>query len=198
MKLSTFFEPAMALARLGLVPSGCRARFSFGKSDSRHGWLVRLMEVFNMEYEEKQLEKINVVGLTVKTTMNDAPTKCKKVWEEFMTKWGVVKNRKNDKTWYGPCKDCTEDGVDFISMAGVETEDLDTIPEGMEGWTIPAATYLVFTHKGDITKIGELWGQIYQNEDLPIDKKAMSFEFYDENFKPGSDDSLAYIYVKKT
>jgi len=147
-----------------------------------------------MEPETKEFKEIKVVGLTVKATMQDAPIKCKALWENFMKRTSEIKNQI-EGAWYGPSKDTPEKEHDFIALAGIGVTDTNEIPEGMEAWTIPAGKYLVFTHKGLVSEIGKVWSYIYCEYKGNFNRKGMAFEYYDKDCKPDSVDSIAYIYV---
>lgn len=87
---------------------------------------------------------------------------------------------------------------EFHYIAGHEVASLDAVPDGMEGKEIPPATYAIFTHRGPIARIGEIYGYIY-GEWLPTSEYGRAtgpeFELYDGRFRHDAADSEMDIYI---
>ena len=95
--------------------------------------------------------------------------------------------------------------LSFTYLAGLEASAVSVFEskqeslEGLERWRLPAASYLVFTHKGSTQNLPLTYQYIYgswfsQSANLLF--APYDFEYYDERFL-GVDhpDSLCYIYV---
>ena len=74
----------------------------------------------------------------------------------------------------------------WFYMACKEVNDLDNIPASMTGKVIPAQTYAVFTSKGPLKALKEMFHYAY-HEWLPKSDYEIAdwydFEYYDERFK---------------
>ena len=75
----------------------------------------------------------------------------------------------------------------------------DDVPEGMQSYVVPAATFATFTHRGKLDGVGNTIAGIY-NEWLPSSGKTRrsdlpDIELYDERFNPTSDESEFDIRV---
>ena len=92
--------------------------------------------------------------------------------------------------------------LSFTYLAGLESSSSSCFEperEGLERWKLPAASYLIFTHKGPTQNLPLTYQYIYgswfsQSANLLF--APYDFEYYDEGFL-GVDhpDSLCYIYV---
>lgn len=118
---------------------------------------------------------------------------------DFMPRIAEIRNVINPGIFYGicACMGDVETGV-FSYVAGREVSNLDEIPVGMVGKTIPSNTYAVFTHIGPLTTLGATWTSIYDKWLPESGYKASGdpdFECYDERFKDMSEDSELDIYI---
>lgn len=126
------------------------------------------------------------------STMEELP----KLWERFMSRIAELQDRVNDKAELGVCYD---EPQQFTYIVGAEVTDAANIPEGMISRRIPEHRYLVFTHRGDLSSLGETYKKIY-DEWLPQsgyqrDAEAPFFEWYDERFHPDSKESELDLYI---
>lgn len=87
---------------------------------------------------------------------------------------------------------------EFEYIAGFPVRQIDELPSGMVVRQIPAGKYAVFPHRGSLAKMGETYQSIYQQW-LPQyglqPAGNLDFEYYGEDFKDFSEDSILYIYV---
>jgi len=129
--------------------------------------------------------------------------KIPELWDNFISREEEPNGRLADHR-FGICdmpEDVPED-FDFRYVACVEVSAFcDVLPEGMVKCTIPAHDYVVFTHKGPITEIGNTLDYVH-SEWLPAseydDTPSGEFEFYGENFNskdPMDENSEVDIYV---
>ena len=151
-----------------------------------------------MEPEIREISEFKIVGLQCQTelgkTMEDLP----KLWDEYMPRMGEIKNRIDEKVGYGVSIAEDPESKKFTYLAGVGVTDDSTIPEGMTSITIKEGKYVVFTHKGSLTKIGETYDFIW-NEWLPksgkkIDVRAPCLERYDERFKDDENSVMEILF----
>lgn len=81
-------------------------------------------------------------------------------------------------------------------MAGVRVDPVPELPAGMTAFTVPAATYAAFTHRGAIERLGETIEAAHADW-LPASAwKAAplcDLEFYDDRFcTPGIEPEMEY------
>jgi AraC family transcriptional regulator len=95
---------------------------------------------------------------------------------------------KNEKVGYG-VEFYTEEfqkEKKWFYLAGQEVESLDNIPVSMTGKVIPAHTYAVFTSKGPLKALQEMFHYAF-HEWLPKSDYEVAdwfdFEYYDKRFK---------------
>ena len=152
--------------------------------------------MFKMEI--KQRDSFKVVGLQITSSVQECikDNPHPKLWDEFLKRIDEIKNRKG-KTMYGVCEEVTKENCDFISIACVEVDNLENIPEGMVGKEVPASRYAIFEHKGKFTNLNDVYARLYE-KDMPesgLKQKKIWLEVYDERFKHDSDDSIMEIWV---
>ncbi len=131
-----------------------------------------------------------------------------KLWGKFTPRENEIKDITNEKVCFGLCFDgeIIKNEADpkdiehqFFYLAGLSVKSIDNIPEGMTYKNIPAHKYAKFTHKGSISKLGETYNYIFvkwlAESEYKYDEAACDIEWYDERFKPDSEDSEFDIYV---
>lgn len=138
------------------------------------------MEVMEARIVRKQA--FLVVGLAGRFT--PASPRIPELWGRFAPRMNEVPRRRGAHT-LGLCIDVEADTVaevGFTYVAGVEVERVDTVPEGMIAFTVPANTYAVLTHRGHLSRLPDMvkhvWGRW-----LPASRyrhvPAPDFELYD-------------------
>lgn len=130
-----------------------------------------------------------------------------RLWEGFIPRMSEISNSRQGVCYgmcgcgpdcepeKGICK-CEESGITY--MACVEVSGTGEIPAGMVSKTIPANKYAVFTHKGNLDKLGDTYNYIYQTaiqEHGCEMAGSYCLESYDERFNPVGDDSELDIWV---
>jgi AraC family transcriptional regulator len=149
-----------------------------------------------MEIKEK--EEFKVVGLQITTTVQECISNNPhpKLWKDFLEKAEKIRNRVGNKS-YGVSKEISKKECKFTSLACFEVDDLNNIPEGLTGMTVPKSKYAVFTHKGKLEDLTETYRKLYE-EDMPksgLKQKEIWMEVYDERYIHGSEDSIMEIWV---
>ena len=88
----------------------------------------------------------------------------------------------------------------YTVLLGCPVENLDTIPEGMTGYQIPAGQYAKVTHVGDEAWISKTYTFIYRHW-LPRRQRTPAtydYEVWDTRYLPGQVQSQIDIYVPLT
>ena len=121
--------------------------------------------------ENTKKEQFTVVGITVRTTNENgkAAKDIPMLWGKFMEEdiRSKIPNRV-DETIYAIYTDYVGDHTQpYTTLIGYHVKDLDNIHEDLTVKIIPAASYVKFTAKGDLTKgaVYDAWMKIW-NTDL--------------------------------
>jgi len=131
-----------------------------------------------------KLPSFMVVGIT-----NDlSPLGMKGTWDQLYARMSEIPWAVNPKVGYGLL-------IDRRYTACIEVSSMDNIPAGMDGITVPANDYAVFTHKGKLTFLKQTWDAIHNQFATGLDMTQPNFERYDERFNPISDDSVMEIFI---
>jgi AraC family transcriptional regulator len=133
------------------------------------------------------LREFHVVGMArtyLVGTANDVP----QLWREFWPRHEEIAEALPDLA-YGVCIPAAKDvrPKRFEYVAAVEVRHPGAVPGGMVARTIPAARYIVFTHKGPVAEIPQtiesLWTRwLPRTGHTPTG--TTDFELYDERFDP--------------
>lgn len=122
------------------------------------------------------------------------------LWDKFMP-YMEGNFRADLTTCYGlclPAPDWAEEGA-FEYIAGVEIKPIASTPAGLITRDVPAAKYAKFKHFGNASLVKETFDKIYggwlKENGLTLAPNPFDMEVYDEGFKPGSPDSVMYVYV---
>ncbi len=166
--------------------------------------LKHYKEKITMEPEIIEKGEFEIVGLKCKTSLSD--NRVPALWQEFIKRWGEIKNLAKPGEAYGVCLNEMQydyreftDETEFTEIVGAEVTDSENIPEGMLTYTVPKSKYAVFTHKGKLDSLKNTYDYIY-GVWIPASKYEVGtncdFEFYDSRFK-GIDnpDSEMFIYI---
>lgn len=146
------------------------------------------------------IPSFNVIGIAVRTT-NENGQSAKDIgnlWAKFMTENIADKiPNKADTSLYCIYTDYEKDFTKpYTALIGYKVENLNEIPEGLTGMSIPGAEYAKFTAKGkDMQKmVGDAWYTIW-NTVLPR-KYTADFEVYSEKaYHPEAAEVDIYVSV---
>ena len=124
------------------------------------------------------------------------------LWGKFnqrVRESGPIENETGEAA-IGLCttpEDAAEDGT-FEYVAGFPVSEVGDVPEGFVVRHIPEYTYAVFAHQGDLPSLAITYEYIYATW-LPQSGYQLAakidFEYYNEDFKDFSPESIFYIYV---
>ncbi|MEL7833284.1 GyrI-like domain-containing protein [Fodinibius sp. Rm-B-1B1-1] len=132
-----------------------------------------------------------VIGIKVQAKWDDLHEKMPKVWQEFRKRLEEVSERKNDIMMDISLDE--SDGV-YTQLIGVEVEGDTEIPDGMTKIIIPSQKYVYYEHEGDVSKIAESFGKMYDwAEQQNIDVGDFKI---DVGYRRDSSDRAHELYVK--
>jgi AraC family transcriptional regulator len=136
-------------------------------------------------------------------TMSYADYKIGQLWGSFMPRRKEITNSvTNDlismvvypPTHFTNFKPTNE----FERWAAVEVTNLDSVPEGMETFTLPSGLYAVFLYKGTSTDISNFYQHIFTvwipNSDYVLDNRP-HFEILGEKYKNNDPSSEEEIWI---
>lgn len=126
-----------------------------------------------------------------------------KLWTDFDHRFPEMKPL--DPSWaYGLCDrpdslaETAADPDTALYLAAVECSPDEVVPRGMVKWTSPEGTFVKFTHRGRIEKIGETMSVIY-GKWLPASgyqrASGPDIEQMGPKFSPQSDSSVLEILI---
>jgi AraC family transcriptional regulator len=142
------------------------------------------------------LHLVGMRGRFTRETTSEIPA----LWGRFVPRMGAVPRRRAPDTSYGVCAAVTDgSGTPYLEYtACVETDAMAPVPEGMTAFTLPAATYAVFTHTGPIGKIGATWDAIHHGGVAAaglVKAEGYDFEQYDARWDPKTGEGPVDIHV---
>ncbi len=120
------------------------------------------------------------------------------LWESFLPRAGEIADRQGGALYgviYGREEAERSHPHELQYIAGALVGSAEQLPEGMVTYTVPAASYAAFTHRGEITKIGETIDHIYDGW-LPASAykhaEVADIELYDSRFRQDSSSEMEY------
>jgi predicted transcriptional regulator YdeE len=123
---------------------------------------------------------------------NDIPRQ----WEDFQ-KLGQLPGQIGTTAYGAICSGDAEKQV-MEYMCAVEVQSFDGLPAEIGRMRVPAASYAVFVHEGDVATIRSTWQQIFSSW-LPSSgmrsANTPDFELYDERFDAATSSGVVEIWV---
>ena len=154
-----------------------------------------------MESRIEILAEKKLVGKRMKMTFSD--NKTVDLWRGFMPGRKEIKNKIGTELYsmqiyprlffdkYSP-------DAEFEKWAAVAVKDFETIPDGMETFTLPGGTYAVFLYKGAASDAARTFQYIFgtwlPNSDYTLDFRP-HFEILGEKYKNDSPDSEEELWI---
>jgi predicted transcriptional regulator YdeE len=136
-----------------------------------------------MTYETIELEKFNIIGISVRTTNQNGQSQkdIGELWGKFMGQGLAAKiPDKESHDIYCMYTDYESDANGpYTTILGCKVSSLENIPEGFTGRTIPTTRYHMYRTKGNIPDcVVQVWQHIWES---PIKRKYVAdFEVYGE------------------
>ncbi|BAU28738.1 putative transcriptional regulator YdeE [Aneurinibacillus soli] len=134
-------------------------------------------------------DEIKIIGIEARTTNEYESTgegKIPRLWERYFVEQipNKIPAQINPDVTFGLYTDYENGALGLYSIViGIESNDLEKLPDGMVVKVIPAATYMVFTtEKGPISEVvPQAWAYIWKWFESSNVKRAFSgdFEWYD-------------------
>jgi AraC family transcriptional regulator len=147
------------------------------------------------------LAEKKLVGKRMKMTFSD--NKTVDLWRGFMPGQKEVKNKIGTELYAMQIYphmffDKINPDAEFEKWAAIEVKDFDTIPSGMETFTLPAGTYAVFLYKGAASAASGTFQHIFEtwlpNSEYALDNRP-HFEILGEKYKNESSDSEEELWI---
>lgn len=153
-----------------------------------------------MEPKIIKKEDFTIAGLRYigKNEHNEIP----ELWTQFNKRMAEMGGLEHDtgEAAVGLCITPDDEPLEgsFEYVAGTLVDKVEDIPEDFVVRHVPEQTYAVFEHKGDMPSLSKTYEYIYETW-LPQSgyqlSSRMDFEYYNEDFKNFSPDSIFYIYI---
>lgn len=153
-------------------------------------------EIF-LDIRITELEELHAVGLSWSGTYSqlDQLTNLFTFMEERKNEIGKTKNQN---IFVAPFHNRETEMTYYVT---IPVEKIETIPEGMVGFTIPAKSYVFGTHIGTAAEIENTYKEIFSWMDdygYDLDRNALSLEVYKTGSKKdySSDEQIQFeIYL---
>lgn len=155
-----------------------------------------------MEPRIERLEDRKLVGK--KRTMTLSENQTGALWQSFMPYRKLIANSIG--TWlyslqvYDPAQELPlfNPGIPFEKWAAIEAEDLNILPEGMEGYELKGGLYAVFIHHGPAHEFAKTFGYIFGTwlpaSDYELDTRP-HFERLPEGYSPVDPNAWEEIWI---
>src|ERR1017187_6208940 len=154
-----------------------------------------------MQPRFETLHPKKLVGRQMKMSL--VHNKTGELWHSFKTRRKEIVNSIGSDLYsmqvYGPdyFKNFNP-ATEFTKWAGIEVEDFDHIPDGMESIVLPGGLYAVFLHKGPASSgpntFQYIYGEWIPNSDYELDDRP-HFEILGARYKNESPDSEEEVWI---
>ncbi|MFC1659819.1 GyrI-like domain-containing protein [Pseudomonadota bacterium] len=134
----------------------------------------------------KQTKPIKIVGIKMRTDNNKAFEEIPPHWQRFFSE-GISDKilNKISKDIYGVYTDFENEGKNnegiYSFIVGMEVEDFDNIPDGLDAVIIPESTYQVFSVGNKPEQVGKKWQEIWEYDFEKPKTFLLEFEKYYED-----------------
>ena len=149
-----------------------------------------------------QREAFSIIGLSIRTTIqnNMEHGAIKRLEATFFKRSISIPNRVGTAKillqMYPP-GGFFNGHTSYTAILGAPVENLDTLPEGMVGYPVPAGRYAKITHVGSEVWIHRTYTFIFRHW-LPRKQRIQppfSYEVWDRRYRPGQPQSEIDIYI---
>jgi AraC family transcriptional regulator len=151
--------------------------------------------------EIKFLSEKKLVGNRLKMSL--AENKTHELWRGFMPRRKEIKNNVSAELFSMQVYDASFDFkkfdplIPFEKWAAVEVTDFNSIPPGMEKYTLSGGRYAVFIHKGSSTDLSTfqfIFGSWLPASGFDLDHRE-HFELLGDKYKNNQPDSEEEIWI---
>ncbi len=153
--------------------------------------------------QHTKIEPFKVIGITVRTTNENgkAAQDIPALWNRFVAEKLVtqIPNRIDD-TVYGMYTDYESDYKGYYTtIIGCKVNELEQIPEGMEGKSFEGGTYIKITGKGDLNQgvVFNEWMKIWEMDKELNRSYTVDFEVYDQRAQNPNDAEVDILVAIK-
>lgn len=138
-----------------------------------------------------------------RTRMTLAENRTPELWKSFMTRRKEIGNALTTELFSLQVYDTTDfssfnEHTPFEKWAAVEVADFDSVPEGMETFTLPGGLYAVFIHKGAAETFSKtfryIFGEWLPAADYLLDHRP-HFEILGEKYRNNDPDSEEEVWI---
>jgi predicted transcriptional regulator YdeE len=150
-----------------------------------------------MEIQVLEKEEIKVVGISRNGTYSQMDT-IPDLFDELKKRLGEVPNQTNASILIAPFHSRE---TEFTYYVTTPVKNLEHVPEGMVGFTIPRKNYVCTSHKGSLEEVENTYRQMLvwmQEYGYDLDDHALSLEILKEknNDSEGGMHFELYLPVK--
>ncbi len=153
-----------------------------------------------MEPRIETLETKRLVGLRL--TMSLSRNRTRELWQTFMPRRAEAKavgsHYISMQVYDTHRGDPFSPDAEFEKWAAVEVAEGETVPEGMEGYTLRGGQYAVFTHRGPASAALEVFHKIFgiwlPNSDYALDSRE-HFEVLPADYRPDDPEATEEIWI---
>ena len=156
-----------------------------------------------MDYKIETISPKKLIGKRLKMSL--AENKTGALWQSFMPRRKEIDNKLNADLF---SMQVYENALDYFKnfnpqtvfekWAALEVTDFDSIPDGMESYTLSGGLYAVFSHKGDNSTANKVFEYIFATwlpeSDYALDNRE-HFEILGEKYKNNDPDSEEEIWI---
>lgn len=149
----------------------------------------------------KTITSIKLIGQSL--TMTFANNKTYELWRGFMTRRKEIINTVSADLFSIQVYDSAFDfknfnpNTFFTKWAALEVANFDSVPDGMETYTLPGGLYAVFNYKGlssDTLIFEYIYGTWIPNSEFELDNRP-HFEILGEKYKNNDPNSEEEIWI---
>ena len=143
-----------------------------------------------------------IVGLSIVTTLKETSEQgtVKQMYDTVVARGAEIPNRVGTAlllVQLYPMDREFNDQVPYTVIVGAPVENLDRIPPGMIGHTVPDGDYAMVTHVGPDSGLGDTYQYLYGPglNALGRQPAGHDFEVWDERYMPERADNALDIYA---
>lgn len=146
----------------------------------------------NIQVIEK--EEIKVVGISWNGTYSQM-IKIPQLFNELEGRLGEVPNQTDESVVIAPFHKRETELTYYVTTP---VKRIESVPEGMVGFTIPRKNYVCTTHKGKLEEFPNTYNKMLawmKEYGYDLDEKALSFEIFKEEYKDFNTEGNLYFDI---